>query len=303
MDPQQCTTMARKFQSVLDASVLNERGKRLDFSKRERLITPCRFGLSVVASLATEQVASIADLHRQFNDLWDLKSDYQAFYNPLCKASSPEFFRTSLGHVMRQLTMKVLGFEAGQAFSEFNRLILQDGSSFALHAALADVFPGRFNAVSPAAVELHCTFDLLQDAPITIVLSPDTDAEHDDRPQPERLRGDVFLADRGYLDLTSLRDIDRHGGYCIVRSKSNLNPRVIDAHREDGQRLKSCQERDLQAIVAKFPKQQRAELDVEWLIDHVPFRVRLIVRWNPEKKRTLFSSNSQETAVMRHNRL
>jgi hypothetical protein len=135
------------------------------------------------------------------------------------------------------------------------------------------------------------------------VLSPDTDAEHDDRPQPERLRGDVFLADRGYLDLTSLRDIDRHGGYCIVRSKSNLNPRVIDAHREDGQRLKSCQERDLQAIVAKFPKQQRAELDVEWLIDHVPFRVRLIVRWNPEKKRTLFSSNSQETAVMRHNRL
>jgi hypothetical protein len=38
-----------------------------------------------------------------------------------------------------------LGFEAGQAFSEFNRLLLQDGSSFALHEALAEVFPGRFN--------------------------------------------------------------------------------------------------------------------------------------------------------------
>ena len=45
MDPQQCPTMANKFQSVLDADVLNERGKQLGFSKRERLLTPFRFGL------------------------------------------------------------------------------------------------------------------------------------------------------------------------------------------------------------------------------------------------------------------
>src|SRR6266498_5036746 len=151
-------------------------------------------------------------LHRQFNELWELESDYKAFYKPLLKSTSPEFFRTSLCHIMSQLTMKVLGVEAGQAFSAFNRLLLQDGSSFALHEALAEVFPGRFNAVSPAAVELHCTLDVLQDAPITIALSPDTDSEHDYRPEPKSLRGDVCLADRGYLDLAYLRDIDRHGG-------------------------------------------------------------------------------------------
>ena len=101
---------------------------------------------------------------------------------------------------MGKLTWKVLGFEAGQAFSAFNRLVIQDGSSFALHNALADIFPGRFNTVKPAAVALHCTMDLLQDAPITIVLSPDTDSEHAYLPEPESLRGDMFLADRGYLD-------------------------------------------------------------------------------------------------------
>ena len=282
MDPQQFSTMANKFQSVLDADVLNERGKQLNLFKRERLITPFRLGLSVVASMATQQVQSIADLHRQFNELWELESDYKAFYNQLLKPSSPEFFRTSLCHIMSQLTRKVLGFEAGQAFSEFNRFILQDGSSFALHEALADVFPGRFNAVSPAAIELHCTLDVLQDAPITIALSPDTDSEHDYRPAPESLRGDVFLADRGYLDLTYLRDIDRQGGFFIVRSKSHLNPRVIDAYREDSQRIKACQDRDFQAIISKFPKRQRAELDVEWLIEGEPFRLRLIVSWNPQ---------------------
>jgi len=276
--------MANKFQSVLDAEILNERGKQLGFAKRERLITPLCLSLSVIASMATQHVQTIADLHRQFNELWQLNTDYNAFYKQLLKSTAPEFFLSSLSDIMSQLTMKVLGFEAGAAFSAFHRLILHDGSSFALHAALADVFPGRFNAVSPAAVELPGTLDLLQDAPITLALSPDTDAEHDERPEPESLRGDVFLADRGSLDLTYLRDIDRHGGFLIVRGKSNRNPRVIEAYREDGQRLTACQDRDLQAIISKFPQQQRAELAVEWLIEGEPFRVRLIVRWNPQEK-------------------
>ena len=162
MDPQQCSTMANKFQSVLDEKVLNERGQALGLVKRHRLITPFRLGLSVISSMATQQVQTIADLHRQFNELWELDTDYNAFYKQLLKSTAPEFFLDSLSHIMSQLTMKVLGFEAGEAFSEFNRLILQDGSSFALHKALAEAFPGRFSAVSPAAVELHCTMDLLQ---------------------------------------------------------------------------------------------------------------------------------------------
>jgi hypothetical protein len=94
----------------------------------------------------------------------------------------------------------------------------------------------------------------------------------------------VLLADRGYLDLAYLRDMDRCGGFFIVRAKAGLNPRVIDAYREDGHRLKSCQDRDLPAITSKFPKRQRAELAVQWLIDGGPLRLRLIVRWNPETK-------------------
>jgi hypothetical protein len=44
MDPQQLTIMAHKFQSVLDAETLNERGRQLAFAKRQRLITPFRLG-------------------------------------------------------------------------------------------------------------------------------------------------------------------------------------------------------------------------------------------------------------------
>jgi Transposase DDE domain len=284
MDHQHLTIMANKFQSALDANTLNARGHQLAFAKRQRQLTPFRLGLSVIASMATQQVPSIAALHRDFNALWDAESTYKAFYQQLAKANCAEFFRTSLCDVMGKLTRKVLDFETGQAFREFNRVVIQDGSSFALHDALADVFPGRFRSVKPAAVELHCTMDVLQDAPLTIALSPDTDSEHDYRPAPETLTGDLLLADRGYLDLAYLRDIDRHGGFFIVRAKAGLNPHVLDAFREDGQRIKSCQGRDLKAIVSKFPKRQRTECQVEWSKDHDPFALRLIVRWNPETR-------------------
>ena len=117
MEPQQFNIMANKFQSVLDAEVLNERGKQLGFAKQKRLMTPFRLALSVIASMATQQVQSVADLHRQFNELWQLQTDYKAFHNQLLKSTAPEFFLESLSPIMSQLTMKVLGFEAGEAFS------------------------------------------------------------------------------------------------------------------------------------------------------------------------------------------
>jgi hypothetical protein len=169
-----------------------------------------------------------ADWHRQFNEWWQMETDYQAFHKPLDQSTAPVCFLDSLCDMMSPLTRKVWGFEASKAFSDFHRLLLQEGRSFALHKALAHVFPGRFHPLSPAAVELHSTLDWLQDAPITSAWSPDTDSEHDSRPEPESLRGDLLLADRGYLDLTYLRDLERHGGFLMVRGKSHLNPMLTE---------------------------------------------------------------------------
>ena len=89
MDLQPLTLMANTFPSVLNAPVLNERGQQLEFVTRERLITPFRFGLSVTASMATEQVESMADLPRQGNDLWEVESSYKACYNQLDNPTVP----------------------------------------------------------------------------------------------------------------------------------------------------------------------------------------------------------------------
>jgi hypothetical protein len=72
--------------------VRHERGAQLGLCQRQRLITPVRFGLSVIASMATEQVASLADCPRQCNALWEGESTYNAFYTQRLQASCGELY-------------------------------------------------------------------------------------------------------------------------------------------------------------------------------------------------------------------
>jgi DDE family transposase len=226
----------------------------------------------------------LADFHRGFNALFDPTITYKAFYNQLAKPHLAAFMRTMASRLIGELTLKVLGFAKGRVFAEFRHIVIQDGSSFAIHDGLREVFPGRFKVVKPAAVELHTTMDLLCDAPTTVVLTPDTTNEQAFLPEPASRRDSVLLADRGYLDLHYLRRVQEEGGFFLIRAKAGMNPQVVEAFREDGKRLRSLRNKPLKAIHAKLPKRQRVELLVEWQVEKHPLRLRLLISWNRRTK-------------------
>jgi len=272
--------VADKFQWVFSEALLNACGKETKFCRRERLITPFRLGLALVATSASHDVDTLADFHRSFCALWDVTLSYKALYDQLAKPRFADFMRAMTERLVGEMTLKVFGFTKGQAFSEFRHIVIQDGTSFAIHDALREVFPGRFKTVKPAAVELHTTIDLLCDAPTTVVLTPDTTSEQAFLPDPKTLKGSLLLADRGYVDLGYLRRVDTHGGSFLIRAKAGMNPQVIEAFREDGKRLRSLRNKPLKAIHAKLPKRQRVELLVEWQVEGHPLRLRLLISWN-----------------------
>src|SRR6266516_2235292 len=127
------------------------------------------FGESDTLSRHKLRVTPIADLHCVFNVLFGTTITYKAFEHQFAKPHFADFARTMTERLMSEMTLKVLGFEKGRALSEFRHIVIQDGSSFAIHDGLREVFPGRFKTVKPAAVELHTTMDLLCDAPTTAV--------------------------------------------------------------------------------------------------------------------------------------
>ena len=267
MDHGQLSMVADKFQWVFSETLLNTCGKDTKFCRRQRTITPFRLGLALTATCASHRVETLADFHRGFNALFDIPMTYKAFYNQLAKPHVATFMGTMASRLLGELTLKVLGFAKGRAFAEFRHIVIQDGSSFAIHDALREVFPGRFKTVKPAAVALPTTMDLLCDAPPTVVLTPDTTNEQAFLPEPATLRGRGLLADRGSLDLHSLRRVQDAGGFVLIRAKAGMNPQVVEAFREDGKRLRSLRNKPLKAIHAKLPKRQRVELVVTWQVE------------------------------------
>jgi ribosome-associated translation inhibitor RaiA len=284
MDHGQLNMVADKFQWVFSEALLNGCGKAVKFCRRQRVITPFRLGLALTATCASQRVETIADFHCGFNALFGTTVTYKAFYNQVAKPHFADFARTMAERLISDMTLKVLGFAKGRAFGEFRHIVIQDGSSFAIHDGLREVFPGRFKAVKPAAVELHTTMDLLCDAPTTVVLTPDTTNEQAFLPEPVSLQESLLLADRGYLDLHYLHRVQEAGGFFIIRAKAGMNPRVVEAFREDGKRLRSLRNKPLKAIQAKLPKRQRVELLVAWQVETHTLRLRLLISWNRRKK-------------------
>src|SRR5947199_1079738 len=284
MDHGQLSMVADKFQWVFSEALLNGCGKAVKFCRRQRVITPCRLGLGVTATCASQRVETIADFHCGFNALFGTTVTYKAFSNQVAKAHFADFARTMTERLVSEMTLKVLGFAKGHAFAAFRHIVIQDGSSFAIHDGLREVFPGRFKVVKPAAVELHTTMDLLCDAPTTVVLTPDTASEQRFLPEPAALRDSLLLADRGYLDLHYMRRVQDAGGFFIIRAKAGMNPQVVEAFREDGKRLRSLRNKPLQAIHAKLPKRQRVDLVVQWQVDGHPRCLRLMISWNRRTK-------------------
>ena len=211
-------------------------------------------------------------------------------YVPVCpvtaKRQFADFMRELVSALIERWTVRVLEASGEGAFSEFGRIVIQDGSSFAVHDALAHRYPGRFRARCPAAVELHVTMDLLQDRAAKVTLTADTAPERPHLPAAHTLEGDLLLADRGYFERGYLREVGRAGGHYVVRGKTSLNPVVQAAFAVDGLRLRGVRAKRLKAV--RISKKGLVDFDVVWGKGGRAFSARLIASWNRSKRECRF---------------
>lgn len=284
MEKRQATKLTKQLKRAFSEQALNGLGKRVGFCRRERDITPYRLCLALVEVMGLSKIETIADIHRSFNALCETNVQYKPFHNQLAKKQFPEFMRLMCERLLEQLACEALRFSSDSAFARFERIELQDGTSFAVKSTLSKHFPGRFTKVSPAGVELHVTLDLLSEQPSCIVLTPDTDSEAQYLPSAHTLENSLVMGDRGYFKKAYLRGVDQHGGSFIVKGKSNMTPTVVTAFTADGVRRTRWENKSLKDIRAKLSKAQPMDMDVEWRDKAGPIRCRMIVSWNPETK-------------------
>jgi hypothetical protein len=171
------------------------------------------------------------------------------------------------------MTRPVLAPGLGSKLGKFRDILLHDGSSFALKDGLKKEWPGRFTTVSPAAVELHVTMSAFEDNPIEITLAPDKEAERALGPKVEELRDCLVLEDRGYEHRQFFVDMQRAGGFFIVRGNKAIRPIIRKAHDLRGRRLRHLEGKPLswEALPSRG-----VDMEIEWGRGTETYRGRLV---------------------------
>ncbi len=140
---------------------------------------------------------------------------YKPFHNQLAKPGFPQFTRLLLARLLTALACETLGFGDSSPFARFGSISIQDGTSFAVKPSLAELFPGRFTTVSPAAVELHVNLDILSETVNFVTRAPDCEAERQFLPSAGEMRGALLLADKGYFSVPYLDAIQQAGSHYL----------------------------------------------------------------------------------------
>jgi Transposase DDE domain len=261
----------RRLNSCLSAARLDECGRQEGLEQRQnRGISTSGLVCSLLSSLGSRKVETLADLHRDFQAANESTVNYKPFYEKLDKRGFGRVMQAVFGSIVEGLTPPILRPKKSSPLGWVDDVIIQDGTSVTLHPALRQVFPSRFTKVHPAGAELHVTMSLWRQAPTRVQIAPDAVAETQFLPAPETLRNKLLLADRGYRGLGYLSEVDRAGGFFAVRISSKANPivlRVLAGSRRMRQQvgkhldeaLANAAKKECADLIVKFPATQGRE--------------------------------------------
>lgn len=293
MSTSELTRFTGALSRALSTEEVNQIGRDTGQSERLRTVTPHRLFLAIVAALAGSKIESIADLQREFNHHNDATVAYKAFYNRLARHGFVAFMRHMFARLVEHLRIQTLTPAGQTAVARFKDIVIQDGSSFALKQQLQHVFPGRFTATDPAAVELHATYSGFSDEVSCVQLAPDKEAERQFLPEPSTLKDKLLLADRGYPGVPYFEAVREHGGSFIVRLTCSHNPWVRAAWI-DGKRVPLPKPVRLSSFVAQNAN-RRMDLDVEYKRGKDVTTFRVVVLPGNEETMTRLCTNLPRT--------
>jgi hypothetical protein len=252
----------KKLNACLGSKHLDECGRQYGLEqRRHRGIPTSALVPSLLASLGSRKVETLADLHRDFQASNESTVNYKPFYEKLDKPGFVRVMKTVFSNVLGLLRLQMLKPTRSSPLGGFEDVIIHDGSSVTFHDALREVFPSRFTKVHPAGAELHVTLSLREQAAGKVQLAPDKESERKYQPPAASLRNKLLLADRGYRSAAYFSEIDQAGGFFAVRIDSTSNP-TVDRVLSGSKRLRRQIGRPLNEALAHAPSSECADLMV-----------------------------------------
>jgi putative transposase len=191
--------------------------------ERLRDVHPADLAAALVSCVLGDEERSIATARRQFNRISGLMPEESSFYDR---------FNSGLAALMKFLWLRALAHcKRGQRRRlarvlgvGIDDLRVVDATQAKLPARARETYPSTH--MVRGGFKLTATLSLVQDVLVSARL---TDARQHDRKAfrlGDDVQGVLHLFDRGYCDHHLFDDIDRAGGFFLVRLKGSSIPRL-----------------------------------------------------------------------------
>lgn len=270
------TDFYHQFKTFFQEDEMLRLARKIGWFHRIRVLSPYHLVLTLLAAMLSKSAKTITQLQSYFCALSSRIVSYQPFYDKLAQPQCPIFLKSLLRLLLSRWSLRVLEPMPSSKLSQFQDILIQDGSSLRLHPELAEVFPGRW-LHSPAAVEIHLTYSLFQESPARLIVAPDKEAEKNYLFAPSEAKGKLVLLDRGYFDRAFVKNVADAGGHVVVRARKNLNPLIVGLFCND--KLTPVGDVPLKKL-RPYLHGQSVDAIVRW--KDLSYNFRLLGLWNPQ---------------------
>ncbi len=132
--------------------------------------------------------------------------------------SSVDFIHRCAKYILKQKITQIVPIKA-KLLKHFNRVMIVDGSSWAVDSRVADMFPGAGGAGSAAGCKVQAFYEYKRGELSFFELTAGTRPDNNYSRQLNNhvKTNDLLLVDLGYFRLQTLRDINTKGAYFLSR--------------------------------------------------------------------------------------
>lgn len=215
--------LVKNIKDVFDIDEINKLAKDTKFVQRKSNITAKDFLAFNIFHGEDICSAPLSQLASKYDSLFDTQISKQALDQRFNK-HSVEFMTEVFNKMMHNQNTTLRGLE-NTLNLHFNRVIINDSTSYTLPKEFKKKFPGSGGAGSPSSIKIQLQYELLSGTFMRVDIFPGikNDAEYLKTMKKDKERKDLKLADLGYFKVDYLKRIDKSGSSFISKVKSNTS--------------------------------------------------------------------------------
>lgn len=215
--------LIKNMKDVFNIDEINEIAKDTKFVQRKSNITAKDFLTLNVFHGEEICSAPLSQLASKYDALFDTQISKQALDKRFNKYSV-EFMKGVFNKMLHIQNTTLTGLN-NTLNLYFNRVIINDSTSYSLPKEFKKEFAGSGGVISPSAIKIQLQYELLTGSFMRVDIYSGTknDAEYLNIMKKDKERKDLKLADLGYFKVDYLRKIARSGASFISKVKSNTS--------------------------------------------------------------------------------